>query len=414
MSTKLLKTSINFIKIILLCGVFIFLPIYPKITSFLIALLLVFSFVYVDYHSIKQLPKVYFIFPLIYLFYLISILFSDNTQFWLKDVETKLSFIVIPIIFYNLKKDVFKYKNVYFVFFIIGTLISAFLSYLKGLECWELQKQRLCFESSHLAYNFHPTYLSLFYIVAIVISWHQAFKAKQKLAWVIIAILVTFILGYFIYHFYSVGPWVALFSALVVFLFYFFYQQKQMLKFIVSIVILFLILTFSIKKLELFESDFTVLKNELSDYVTSPQKYYEKNKGNTSSTKARLIIWNVTLQLINQNKFGVGGGDIKDVLIKEYSDLGLTEYANQKLNPHNQYLQTALALGIVVGLFLFLSMIYLMIYSFKHNNTILLIIITLLFTSMFFESILENQAGVVFFMFMIYFNLTLSPLKTAK
>lgn len=409
-----IKTSINFFKIILLGGLFMFLPLYPKITSVLIGLLVVVSFFYSNKLPLNQYPKVYFLFPVLFFLYVISLIFTDNMTFWLKDIETKLSFIVIPIIFYNLGRDIIKRKELYFLLFIIGTLISATLSYLKGIECWELQKQRLCFESSHLAYNFHPTYLSLYYIVAIVISWYQAFKSKQKLAWGVIAILVTFVLGYFIYHFYSVGPWVALFLSIIVFLFYFFYQQKQILKFIISIVILFLILMFSIKKFELFESDFTVLKNELTEFATSPQKYYKKNKGNTSSTKARLIIWNITLKLINQNKFGVGGGDIKDVLIKEYNDLGLTEYAKHKLNPHNQYLQTALALGVFVGLFLFLSMIYLMIYSFKHNNTILLIIATLLFTSMFFESILENQAGVVFFMLMIYFNLALSPLKTAK
>ncbi len=44
---------------------------------------------------------------------------------------------------------------------------------------------------------------------------------------------------------------------------------------------------------------------------------------------------------------GVGTGDINDEMVSSYEEQGLNELAAKNLNPHNEYLQIAVALGIL-------------------------------------------------------------------
>jgi len=407
-----MQTYINFIQKGLLSAIFFSLPLYPKLTSISIALLFVLSFSTPSREPIRNLKIIYFLFPLFFLFYLLGGVFSENIDFWSRDLETKLSFIIIPVVFWNLKNSIIKTKDLFFLFFILGVVISSLFCYLQGLECWDEEQARFCFESSSLAFNFHPSYLSMYYMIAIIIAWHQYFFSSYKIVWLILAIIVSLILPYFIYKFYAVGPWVSMICTVFLLFFHYFYKKRELLKFVLSISFVSIALSIGVSKLELFESDFNVIKKELVDYSNSPKQYYENNKGNTSSTKARLIIWGITLDLVNEYKWGVGGGDIKDVLINRYEELGLDEYVKSKLNPHNQYLQTALALGLVIGFYLLFMVVAFLVYGFKTNNVLLITIASMLLTSMLFESILEKQEGVVFFTVMIYFIFLVSEPNT--
>jgi len=93
--------------------------------------------------------------------------------------------------------------------------------------------------------------------------------------------------------------------------------------------------------------------------------------------------------------FGVGTGDVSDALDKKNSELGNTGVAGKSLNSHNQFLNTAVQLGVfglIPLLMLFLTSMRKAIRMFDVN---FLMISILLASTMLFESFLETQAGII-------------------
>ena len=115
-----------------------------------------------------------------------------------------------------------------------------------------------------------------------------------------------------------------------------------------------------------------IMSSLLKDYKSSALKFHgfeevaaAVKKGKASqkvyktSTSIRILVWSFSLNLIKSNPIiGVGTGDIKDELIKLYKKEGYPILVKRQYNSHNQYLQTAAALGIptlIVLLLMFIS-----------------------------------------------------------
>jgi len=126
-----------------------------------------------------------------------------------------------------------------------------------------------------------------------------------------------------------------------------------------------------------------------------------KISANTSDgTSERILIWKTSFEIIRENfLFGVGTGDIKDELMRKYNEKKMTTAYNLKLNAHNQYLQSFIATGFL-GFIIFLSSLILpAIIAIRQKNIIYLMFIFLVAFNFLFESMLEVQAGVVFYAF---------------
>ncbi|MFH2143882.1 MAG: hypothetical protein ABIJ97_15770, partial [Bacteroidota bacterium] len=95
-------------------------------------------------------------------------------------------------------------------------------------------------------------------------------------------------------------------------------------------------------------------------------------------------------------KYGVGIGDVKNELIDQYLKNNNFNLAEQKLNAHNQYLETTIGLGITGVAIL---IIVLFIPFFRKKNYILYSFLILIIVNFLFESMLNTQAGVTFFAF---------------
>jgi O-antigen ligase len=142
-------------------------------------------------------------------------------------------------------------------------------------------------------------------------------------------------------------------------------------------------------------------------------------KSDGESNADRIIIWGISVNIIKQNLlFGVGTGDVKDVLLNEYKRNEIDFAYKKKLNAHNQYLQTFIALGlpgIIVFLLCFLLPI---IFSIKHHYYLYLMFLFLFAFNILVESMFENQAGVVFYAlmnsFLFFSRYHLSAVKSLK
>ena len=118
------------------------------------------------------------------------------------------------------------------------------------------------------------------------------------------------------------------------------------------------------------------------------------------SNSERLIVWKAGIEVIKEHPvFGVGTGDVKDALLSEYQKENKVLVYNMRLNAHNQYLQTYIALGILGVLLL---LIYLVIpgwVAFRRIHFIYFSFLAVFTFNILVESMLEVQAGVIYYAF---------------
>ena len=125
-----------------------------------------------------------------------------------------------------------------------------------------------------------------------------------------------------------------------------------------------------------------------------------------NSTSIRMSIWKHSLHIIKDNLWiGVGTGDVKNELSMQYRASNEKILESGHLNAHNQFLQTAIAFGIIGLGALLLILTCAAIWTFQtdqHEATLLILLIAINF---FFEAMLETQAGVVFISFFLFLYL---------
>jgi len=115
----------------------------------------------------------------------------------------------------------------------------------------------------------------------------------------------------------------------------------------------------------------------------------------------RELNWSSALELIKLHPLtGVGTGDVQDELdnvYKAHNYVPLLFWKNSRYNAHNQFLETAVALGIPGLLLLLSGFLFCMYYSLKFHNLLYFMFLLLFIFSCLTESMLERQNGVVFY-----------------
>lgn len=123
----------------------------------------------------------------------------------------------------------------------------------------------------------------------------------------------------------------------------------------------------------------------------------EHDPNATTSSAVRWLTWGTAWELFQEQPFlGTGTGDIKDELVAAYGTKGYTGAAERRLNAHNQYLQSAACLGIL-GLLLLLAMVLVPLFMGRPRDALFILFMILVALNWLVESMLEVQAGAVFF-----------------
>lgn len=137
--------------------------------------------------------------------------------------------------------------------------------------------------------------------------------------------------------------------------------------------------------------------NRLNTLLKDIRTYSEKDDHAVDTAGQRILVWQSAWAVIKNNFWiGTGVGNDNEALHQEYQRRGHDFLLEKKLNAHNQFLQTFLALG--VGAFLFFLM-YLglpIYYGIKNRDFLLLVFGLIILINSLTESILNRQAGIVF------------------
>lgn len=318
-----------------------------------------------------------------------SLLYSENIPYGLKNIETKLSIIIFPLILFFGKGLALMYRSreLLLLFaqgiFIVCLYIIIRISIISdGLEvAWG----QYTFENLSGLISVHPGYFSLYvsFSVLILIIYFNSFSHWTKIG-LLIQIIVFAI---FIFRLTARMPMIGLIAGISIYVLF----GKRFFLQIIFIIGLTSAIFF------IANSDNPDIKERLH---TPVRLIISGDLGGLENyVFNRLQIYSCAIEVLSWPTFiyGVGVGDANDCLMKCYDSHNYSWVSSQNYNAHNEYLQTSLEVGLIG----FLILLFLMIYPIKFwKKQPLFLLFTVLFGLFSLtESTLQVQKGVVFFSF---------------
>jgi O-antigen ligase len=137
--------------------------------------------------------------------------------------------------------------------------------------------------------------------------------------------------------------------------------------------------------------------------MSAQELYIEKEKGSgVNNVSARAGSWAGALLIVKEHPWlGIGIGDTEAALIEKYKKINFVTGVQNQFNAHNQYLEFWIGSGIV-AILCFVLLIFSEGYdAYINRNVVLLGLLYIFLISCFTESVINRQAGRIFFIFFL-------------
>ncbi|MCZ2223858.1 MAG: O-antigen ligase family protein [Chitinophagales bacterium] len=334
--------------------------------------------------------KLAILFTLLYLVHLIGLFYTNNMESGLFDIQVKLSLLIFPLIFVSNPLSKSELSTVFFAFTIDYYTLPILFDY-KSCFLYFIENEMAFFYQEFSAL-LHTSYMSMYLNFAIVWLIINMFNTVENFPFSkISSSLLIVLFSLIIILLASKSGILTLLLIYIVALFYLIIVQKKVIIGTVSVILIVLGLFFT-------QRYAPTVTSRLDNFIEAI--YSESSTETTESTSVRMLIWKSSNNIIKENfLLGVGTGDAKDALNVEYSKNNITNALKNNLNAHNEFYQIFICLGFFGFVILMLNIFYPIIFYREKNNllyTYFLIIIAFNFLS---ESMLETQAGVLFYAF---------------
>ena len=340
----------------------------------------------------------------VYLLYAVGAIFSRHPKLAGLYLENKLSILLFPLFFSF--KPVFEIRlrpiiwaaMAGYVLAIFSGVVNGYSSYSNGIDFLT------SFTSVFISPIHHPTYMSTFGIVLIAGWWQTKEKNKVQrneiIGWLIAGII-------FLYAVLCLSLSALIFMVLLGCFIscYWILRRLKKLARIVLMVVVPLFFMVGILNVPSVKTDMKATWKSLENYIENPDEYVKNKPGYKTGNEIRLVMWMVTIQEIIAHPLGVGTGNVDEVLSHRLLSKNQKKLAEKdengtiQFNPHNQFLQTSLEVGIVGGLILLLVVSMWFKIGWNSKNWMLLILSASLAFNGLFESMLQRQSGIVFYSF---------------
>jgi O-antigen ligase len=355
------------------------------------------------FHDGKQLSLL--IFTLLFLIYLVGLIWTSNMHYGKIDLELKIPLFLFPFIFATTRNMVFRGKRVVNVFlaYMAGCFFSTMIFILNAFNNFIQSNSYDEFYYTKLAIYQHTTYMSMFLSLALAMALFLLIFRRSMLSR-LVQLFIALLIPYYFILVILLSSKAGIFSMASVF--------------ILSNVAM---LLYGKKKLHAFAAFALVciafmLSQVIFPYSFGRMKAVSRTMSNRpksgsdaiESTAERVLIWDAAYSIVKQNLLvGVGTGDVKDELFAQYEQNNFKTGAMKQLNAHNQYLQTFIALGLI-GLIIMLAGFFWPLWlSFKNRYLLYIAFIFIVAFNFLFESMLERQAGMMFYAFFNTFLFTI-------
>lgn len=358
-------------------------------------------------------------FFLFYLLHITGLFYSTNTGAAGVDIILRIPFVFMPLLLALSTENLTRYKKKILLAFVAGNIVAALiclgaavsrsLSYVDGQWQWQAELmehygytfwQMLANGGNNFMYEplsifIHPGYFAIYMVTAVVILLDSLADKEAKntvgtRSWISILIVFCSIMVYLLF---SRTGLIALFLVLFFYFILFVFRQKSKL---LKGALLMGVALFTIAGVYVF------IHNGRMKNTYSQIRKYVNNPSDVSKNDDRIFIWGLSINIIQENLvFGVGTGDSKDELMEKYQEKQMEEAMKARLNVHNQYLETTIQLGmlgLLSLLFIFTSAFYRAAKRHDKKLALVLFVNALFFL---FESVLNTQTGVYYFVFVI-------------
>lgn len=403
MNTKycsMMLSILNKIQPWLWAGIWFSLPVSLKANSIFLILFsvtVVLNLVFYKPKFSRQQIILAVLFALLFLIHAGSLLFDPEKHEVLKNLERKLSFIVIPIVFmlmdgfrWNIEKWAIRGFFAGLVLTGIHLLLLAALKIVEGLD-WNLWT----YHEFTKPYSIGAIYYSLFLsasILYLIFRNPEPFVAKYRLAFITFFLVLLFLCASKLFIAFALP---IIFWKLIIWL----KKKNSFTSYVIATLVVAGIFFASvpfIKRLkEIKETDLGLVSKNAYSYDTP-----------FNGLNFRLLQWRLGIEILNEKDAwlsGVGIASEQNLLNDKYKqygiytgnpDLGDSGYLDY--NFHNQYLETLVGTGIFGLIILFFTIFYIFVRQWR-KLFFPFVVYLLLILFLIFESVLERQAGIVFF-----------------
>lgn len=362
-------------------------------------------------HQLKS-RKYLWLWIAFFLLHLISYTYSEDKSESLFDLESKLSFLILPIIIGTGPKLNLRHLRIILLTFISSVVLLAIASFAySGYDFYYIRKD----DWSVFFYNemvrvteANAVYIAWYTLTSIFIllTLPKDFLKINRFLYVLLLLILQV-------YFFSLSARLLIIieALLIVPIAWIAYKKNagEKLGLIFSIGVIIALFMVGITQNPISNRYKKIAPSNTNDWLI------DKNDDSTTqdftNVTLRLFLWKTAFESIKINKyyyFGCGNGDViqnQKISIERYHQ-NLSEGNRKaelwKYNIHNMYLQSLYMLGIP-GLLVLCSIIFIPLF-FKLEKTIKILGLTFILTSsafMFIEAALQTQAGIIFFTFFV-------------
>ena len=365
-----------------------FVPL-PLVIGIVLLLPQVMSFGTLRDKGLLLLPVAY------YLLHVLGMAWSTDTAFGLFDLEVKLSLLLLPLVAAGMRStDGKDFLRSAMTAFSIGLFLAILISVYSSLNCYAESGWVECFTQSYLSAYIHPSYMAwfacwaLFYWGYELVSGKVEGQRERRFAMALMPLLLIFIV--------MLSSKSGLIGLGLVLLVLVIHAARTLPWKTFAGLLLALLVTTAIPA-ALLSQVLSARVGEAMHAVTESPSADPNAIQQQSSSDGRLTVWECSVQCIRTSPWGAGTGDIKHALMECYEEKHAGTAILHNLNSHSQILQSGVALGWP-GLLLVCALMLIPLAIGILRKDVFLSMFSLLFIlNGAIESVLEVQAGVVFF-----------------
>lgn len=316
--------------------------------------------------------------------------FRISFRHYPEEVMLKLPLLIVPIYASLLPKDTCTREKSWLVFAVMTTIVAVISTINYGINYEEINQ--LLLQSKHVPVfgNMHHIYFGIYMSLAIWISVSFYSKGTYKKVWLVIA-LSLFVMMHILA---SRTGLVAFYASIVGYLIFYTWQQKKFKTLLIGLAVLIAVPFFGYQ----FS---TSLRNKVANSIEDFQAISSGEDINYKSLAMRMEAWKTGWHIVQDYwATGVGASQVEKYMNRQYDVDGSVLYKENRVGPHNQFLEITISHGILG----FVLLMFLVIVWLKriYKSPVSLAIAIVFLISFLLESFLERQQGILIFCLVIF------------
>jgi hypothetical protein len=346
----------------------------------------------------------------LWLFTLSGYFCSEDTQSW-KSISTRqLALFLIPLGFMGQQSIPYpsRIARIFVYFLTFFALISVFrylmnyqsvnnaLTESGAVPIWDGKSLPWILTpdgtSKFIESGISHIYFSILQAIAILICFLYWQKEKRK-SWVVLGVLHFLIIHWFMAR----TGLLALYGSIAVLGIYQALKQGKIKWLLAGAISIFIFLSGGYFLLD-------GVKNKVKNTSDDLKAVSGEKDINHRSFAMRTEAWKTALRIIAEKPLGTGSGDVHLEMQRQYARDHTKLFKENRIPPHNQYLETAIASGIQGLICLCLALWLFAAEAWKTRNLLSLGITCIIAVSLLFESMLQTQLGISIFSFFLLFS----------